>query len=131
MRGNRNAKPPRVGKDVPQCKAKARSGKRCRMPARRGFDVCRMHGAGTEKRVREGIRKDVRTAPITTGAQAKPETLALYSEMHPDHAARVNEYLRDKEKLRDLDRLLAHLWATLDLVSERRPDVAVAENGGE
>ncbi len=33
--------------DAPRCAAKAKTtGNRCKAPARRGWKVCRMHGAG-------------------------------------------------------------------------------------
>jgi hypothetical protein len=49
---------------MPQCTAKAkRSGQRCLLPAREGFSVCRVHGAG------KGAKRGGR--PITHGRYSK------------------------------------------------------------
>lgn len=42
-----NANPMHKAHSAPRCHAKAKStGKRCQAPARQGWKVCRMHGAG-------------------------------------------------------------------------------------
>jgi len=42
-----DANPMQSAHDAPRCHAKAKAtGNRCKAPARRGWEVCRMHGAG-------------------------------------------------------------------------------------
>jgi hypothetical protein len=40
-----------------RCKATTKSGTPCSNPARKGFDVCKVHGAGSKKREEEGERR--------------------------------------------------------------------------
>jgi hypothetical protein len=50
-----------------------------RRPARQGFRVCGVHGAGYAKREREGLRTNPALAPVVTGAKASCATLAHFS----------------------------------------------------
>jgi len=50
---------------MPQCRAHARSGDRCKANAVEGYPVCRMHGAGSPHKGRPGGR------PIIHGAYSK------------------------------------------------------------
>src|SRR5207253_1473583 len=113
-----------------QCQARSkRSGERCRRWARLGYSVCPMHGAGSARREAAGIRENPRLAPLKTGTYARPETLEQYSRTYPKFAERVDHYRKQREKLRDLDELLARLWALADVMSEAPQDVVTTENG--
>ncbi len=48
--------------------------RQCGNSARKGFRVCWKHGAGSAKREREGLAQNPRTASVTHGQNAKPET---------------------------------------------------------
>ncbi|MCZ4258138.1 hypothetical protein O4H53_21535 [Sulfitobacter sp. G21635-S1] len=66
--------------NAPRCTAKAkRSGQRCRSPAKTGYTVCRMHGAGggapcgaAHPNYRNGLRsKEVRMVRVMVKALGK------------------------------------------------------------
>lgn len=71
-------------------------GKRCGKWRKRGQKVCWKHGAGSDKRVREGKRKPA-GRPITTGTDADPNlaknrsgVLGEYIEKYKDDATIMN-----------------------------------------
>lgn len=80
------------GRTMRRCQAiSRRTGQQCTQPARRGYEVCHMHGAGTRKRVQKGLRQDPRAAGATR----------LYDQ---SEAERISEYAELVEALRaDLD----------------------------
>jgi hypothetical protein len=80
-----------------------------------------MHGPGTRRRVRLGLRKDPRTARITHGRAAQPENWARFIGEHPVLAERLAYYETEKKELRSLDRLLALAWSMVDLLSSDSP----------
>jgi hypothetical protein len=58
---------PNKGKTA-RCQVRKKDGNQCNQPARRGFAVCKSHGAGTAKRVKNGSRQPINTGrPIETG----------------------------------------------------------------
>lgn len=117
--------------DVPRCQAKNRAGNQCARPARNGSRVCSMHGAGTRKREEEGTRQNPETAPITHGLTAQPETLDKWEGLNRTLQERIDYYRSNPTRLRDLDELLARLWAIADIVGERRPGTSWSLEGGE
>lgn len=116
---------------VARCQAKNRAGGQCSRPARRGVRVCSMHGAGTRKREHEGTRQNPRTAPITHGLTAQPDTLEEWGGLEGSYKERVESYRRDKAALRNLDELLARVWAVADIMGEKRPEASWSLEGGE
>ncbi|MDX2007849.1 MAG: WXG100 family type VII secretion target, partial [Meiothermus sp.] len=100
----------KFGRTTPRCQGTTKNGLRagwqCAQPARKGYSVCRVHGAGTRKRVKEGVRKD----PKTTGARAA--RLYMASEY-----SLISELAREIEALElDLDNTdsdFAHLRAVI------------------
>lgn len=118
--------------EAPRCQARSKATQRqCGNPARKGFTVCSSHGAGTGKRERDGTRKNPKTAPITTGEHAQPETLELMQKMHPEFRKLREHYLSEEgeKKARDLKELLASLWAMHDVVVRQLPTVIEGEYG--
>lgn len=118
--------------EAPRCQGRSKATKRqCANPARKGFPVCSSHGAGTGKREREGTRKNPKTAPITTGQYAQPETLELLQKMNPEFRALREHYLskEGETQARDLRQLLASLWAMHDVVVRQLPTVIEGEYG--
>lgn len=116
---------------VARCQAVNRSKKQCARPARKGARVCSMHGAGTRKREQNGTRQSPRTAPITHGQTAQPETIEEWVGLEKSYHERVDYYRRDKAALRNLDELLARIWAIADIVGEKRPEASWSLEGGE
>ena len=106
---------------APRCQAKNRQNAQCARPARRGYPVCSMHGAGTRKRERAGTRQNPKTAPISTGLTAQPATVAEWLGANHKVQVRADNYRRNIAKLRDFEEVLARLWALADFVSEERP----------
>lgn len=96
-----------------RCQARRKGGGQCRQPARRGFDVCHMHGAGSAKREREGTRQRP-GRPIETGLYSKRK----FEDLH--------EVMRQVEELeRDLDNsdgelvvAKAALWQAVNLAPD-------------
>ena len=118
------------GREAPRCQATTKStGEQCERPARKGHRVCGAHGAGYAKREQNGTRKNPKTAPITHGLTAQPETLEEWAGLHKDLQARIEHYRRHPLELRNLDELLARLWAVADIVGESRPDISIGEHG--
>lgn len=82
MAKKRDRKPPRpleakTPKGAERCQNwRIRDGEmhQCGNNARKGFRVCWKHGAGSAKREREGLTLNPRTASVTHGKRAKPET---------------------------------------------------------
>jgi hypothetical protein len=106
---------------APRCQAKNRRRDQCARPARRGYRVCSMHGAGTRKREQAGTRQNPRTAPITTGLTAQPAILEAWIRAHRGGQARLDDYRRNPQKLRNWDEILARQWALADLIGQRNP----------
>lgn len=103
-----------------QCRAKSkRSGRRCQSPAVRGYDVCRMHGAGTRKRVKEGKRQSPRLAPIKTGEYTSPRTEAERRILDPEYA-RCLEEVRQNPDLMNMDEMAARIYASLRSLDYRK-----------
>lgn len=116
--------------NVPRCQAQSRAGVQCRRPARKGYTVCSTHGAGTRRREREGTRKNPRTASVTNGLHAQPDTLAELQQLDPDYKALLEYYRGQKpEALRNLDELLASLWAMRDVLARKLPAATETEFG--
>lgn len=120
--------------EAPRCQSPKKGSqppKQCEKPARKGFPVCSSHGAGTAKREREGTRKNPKTAPITSGQYAQPETLELMQKMHPEFRALREHYLsaEGEAKARDLKQLLASLWAMHDIVVRQLPEPILGDYG--
>lgn len=119
------------GKQAPRCQATSKgSGGQCARPARKGHRVCGAHGAGYAKREKNGSRKSPKTAPITHAMTAQPETVEEWVGLNKDLNRRMEHYLRDRVALRNLDQLLARLWAVADIVGETRPDISWSLEGG-
>lgn len=84
-----------------RCTAKSkRTGQPCGAWAVRGYSVCKVHGAGTRKRVLNGTRKPV--APLTSPAVQRyifgPEVEAIAAEvesMSPEERAQARVILAD------------------------------------
>ena len=55
----------------------------CPKPARPGFPVCGFHGAGFEKREREGLRQNPRLASLKSGRDMSPNTFTYIVERNP------------------------------------------------
>jgi len=88
-----------------RCKAILKSGKRCSNPARKGYDVCWKHGAGSAKREREGKKKP----------PGRPPVHGLYTKKGMTSIRELrDELLRATEKLDETDTALATLKATLE-----------------
>ncbi len=86
--------------DMAQCKAKCKgTQEQCRRRAVEGYNVCTVHGAGTRKRVEQGLRKPP-GAPITTGGNSKHMKKEIYDK--------IEEYKKDPD-LEKLDFELAYL----------------------
>ncbi len=86
----------------PRCTARAKSlgGARCRQPARRGYTVCRLHGAGCSKRVETGQRQDPRKAgraaavqSVTTGRYVRASAVLEHFK-GPEYQALLDELSR-------------------------------------
>lgn len=65
----------------------------CKRTARKGFPVCYLHGAGSEKREREGKAKNPATAALKHGGKAKTETLKLAVNSDPAFQALFDHHL--------------------------------------
>lgn len=88
------------GESMAQCKAKCKgTGEQCRRKAVEGYSVCTVHGAGTKKRVEQGLRKPP-GAPITTGGHSK--------YMKEEVLKKIQDYQNDPD-LEKLDFELAYL----------------------
>ncbi|MDF2615364.1 MAG: hypothetical protein K0Q47_19 [Sedimentibacter sp.] len=93
--------------EMAQCTAKCKAtGERCRRKAVEGYNVCTVHGAGTKKRVEQGIRKRP-GAPITTGGRSQ--------YMKKEVLDKVHDYQNDPD-LEKLDWELAYLKTLPDRV---------------
>lgn len=88
-----------------QCKAIAKStGERCKNPAVKGYNVCRMHGAGSPKKGRAGGR------PIEHG---------LYSKYLPSDILPRYEEGRDDPRVVEVKESMFVLYAHITEVIER------------
>lgn len=115
---------------VPRCQARCKAtGEQCQKAARRGCRVCSSHGAGTRRRERSGRRLNPVLAPLKSGRHATPATLATWEGMERTLAERVEHYRADRKRLRDLDELLARVWAVNDILSETKPEAIYTTSG--
>jgi len=82
----------------------------------RGFTTCGLHGAGYEKREREGRRKNPAVASMRTGLRTSPAQLDLMLAAHPE--------LGDLESFRHfVDKAKEYkLEVALDLACQCSPD---------
>jgi hypothetical protein len=78
----------------------------CSRAARVPTRPCPQHGAGSRKRIRDGIRQDPLTANIQTGQYAKPETLPALFGSKPELRSRYERHI-DGADLFDLRPQLA------------------------
>jgi hypothetical protein len=78
-----------------------------------------MHGAGTRRRELAGVRKNPKLAALRTGARARPDTVALSKALDVQLAERIAFYQRNREQLRDLDRVLVRVAALADVLAAR------------
>mgnify|MGYP001176331834 FL=1 len=107
-------------KQGPRCTAKSkRSGVQCRNFAVQGHHVCRMHGAGNPSRIKDGTRKDPRTANLKHGLYAR-STVKRLGEL-------VGEFERDQEQLYSVDTMMARLWAMLTRMDEIEQSFDIAD----
>jgi hypothetical protein len=103
-----------------RCRAVSKaSGQRCGKAARRGAEVCGVHGVGHGSRVRDGRRTDPRLARITTGLRAKAATLEVLGQVDPRFAEARAQYLADPTRVFDPTEVLADLHGLRRLASER------------
>jgi hypothetical protein len=87
---------------VKRCTAQTRKGHRCKKAARRGYDTCEMHGAGTEEKP-GGVQKHRRS---------------IYKlKKNTDLQKKAEKYLND-ERLDDIDQELAQLMALYEVAAE-------------
>lgn len=115
---------------VPRCQARCKAtSQQCQKAARRGCRVCSSHGAGTGRRERAGLRKNPALASLKSGRHATPATLATWAGMERSLAERVQHYRDDRKRLRDLDELLARVWAVTDILCETKPEAMVTAAG--
>lgn len=92
---------------APRCQAKSRrSGKQCGMPARRGFKVCWMHGAGSGKRESDGEKKPASERNLKHGLYAR--------RPRPWGDDAVREYVETGDALYSLDTVAARTWLHLE-----------------
>jgi len=88
---------------LPRCRARCRrGGHQCPRPARAGFPVCWVHGAGSAKRERAGRRQNPRLAPLRHRFRARAESRELLRREEPslEAAYRVRLQASGYEALR-------------------------------
>jgi hypothetical protein len=71
----------------------------CQRPARQGFRVCGVHGAGYAKREREGLRTNPALAPVVTGTKASAATQQVLLEGQPNLRALYDAHLHSDHLL--------------------------------
>lgn len=105
---------------APRCQAKCKATRdRCGRPARRGFAVCSVHGAGTRRRELAGVRTNPRAGSLVHGGRAQHATLVALGEVDAAFAAARAEVAGRPARLRDLDEVLADLWALRRLLVQQ------------
>lgn len=122
-----------VFKDAKRCKARCKStGKQCKNPAVKGFDVCRMHGAHTNGSKRPGRKPGSKKPPGSGRGAARGNTRAMTygasTTKLPAHLVEAREeilagYLQDMENPTYADRKAVGRVATL----EAKFDNAIAD----
>jgi hypothetical protein len=114
-----------------RCRAVSKaSGEQCGKAARRGAEVCALHGLGYGSRVRDGRRTDPRLARLTTGVRAQSTTLDVLAEVDPLFAQARAEALADPAQLFSATPILADLWGLRRLLLEH-VRVSLDERGVE
>lgn len=106
--------------EVPRCQAKKRDGYQCGQPAAKGTRVCKMHGAGTRKRVERGERKDPLTVNTVFGVYAKSGKTRI-SEIREEL-----ERLYQQQDIENTDPDLIVVRAVLKMLLEQEDRVAQA-----
>jgi len=102
---------------APRCQAQCKATRqRCGRPARRGFTVCSVHGAGTRRRELAGVRTNPRAGSLIHGGRAQQATLVALREVDAAFAAARAEVAGRPDRLRAIDEVLADLWALRRLV---------------
>ena len=122
-------------KDAKQCKARSKTtGKQCKNPAVKGFDVCRMHGAHAEGSKRPGRKPGSKKPTGSGGAPPKGNTNALkhgaYSPRLPPDELPVYEdilarYMKDVHEPSETDKMTLERLA----IYETKLRVAVEQGG--
>jgi len=98
--------------EAPRCQAQCKATReRCGRPARRGFSVCSVHGAGTRRRELAGVRTNPRSGSLVHGGRAQQATLVALREVDAAFAAARAEVAGQPDRLRAIDEVLADLWA--------------------
>jgi hypothetical protein len=119
---------------APRCQAQCKATKeRFGRPARRGFTVCSVHGAGTRRRELAGVRTNPRAGSLVHGGRAQQATLVALREVDAAFAAARAEVVGRPDRLRAIDEVLADLWALRRLlvqqvqlgVDEQQPSVVL------
>src|SRR5262249_12909351 len=102
---------------APRCQAQCKATReRCGRPARRGFTVCSVHGAGTRRRELAGVRTNPRAGSLVHGGRAQQATLVALREVDAAFAAARAEVARLPDRLRAIDDALADLSALRQLL---------------
>lgn len=91
----------------------------CSRPAREGFPVCGIHGAGYAKREKAGERLPIGITNLVTGHQASQVTLLRVREANPALGALFEARLQDPE-VYDMRPRVALAQALLDQVVSRK-----------
>lgn len=111
----------RLGRvEVPRCQAKKRDGYQCGQPAAKGTRVCKMHGAGTRKRVERGERKD----PVTVNT-----VFGIYARSGKTRISEIREELErlyQEQDLENTDPDLIMVRAVLKMMLEQEDKIAEA-----
>jgi hypothetical protein len=103
--------------EAPRCQAQCKATReRCGRPARRGFTVCSVHGAGTRRREVAGSRTNPRAGSLVHGGRAQQATLVALREVDAAFAAARAEVAGRPDRLRAIDEVLADLWALRRIV---------------
>jgi len=85
----------------------------CPLDARDGISVCKMHGGGSLKREKSGLRTNPATVRITHGLSAQPTTLDLLRATNPTVAA-LFEMHRESAEVYNIKGRMAMAQALLD-----------------
>jgi hypothetical protein len=98
--------------EAPRCQAQCKATReRCGRPARQGFTVCSVHGAGTRRRELAGVRTNPRAGSLVHGGRAQQATLVALREVDAAFAAARAEAASRPDRLRAIDEVLLDLWA--------------------
>lgn len=99
------AEPAQPSDHPKKCTARRRNGEPCGAWARRGYRVCRMHGAGTRKREKDGSRQPPGRPPVHGIYSARAKMSA---------AAATADYEGAQDELYRLDAVTARAWVMLE-----------------